>query len=102
MSMMCQVLADQHHVCMQFDLRLYALQVLDDLVERLPEQFDMEDIRGRVDEFGPYVMVAIQVCCCNQCLNMIVTWSWPTSLLPRQLPPPSDLLRNKGCLGLSC
>lgn len=37
------------------------VQVLDDLVERLPELFDMEDIRGRVDEFGPYVMVAIQV-----------------------------------------
>ena len=37
------------------------IQVLDDLVERLPEQFDMEDIRGRVDEFSPYVMVAIQV-----------------------------------------
>ncbi len=36
--------------------------MLDDLVERLPEQFDMEDIRGRVDEFTPYVMVAIQVC----------------------------------------
>ena len=36
--------------------------MLDDLVERLPEQFDMEDIRGRVDEFSPYVMVAIQVC----------------------------------------
>ncbi|KAL0038617.1 hypothetical protein WJX79_000048 [Trebouxia sp. C0005] len=37
-----------------------AKMVLDDLVERLPEQFDMEDIRGRVDEFTPYVMVAIQ------------------------------------------
>ncbi|DBB00312.1 TPA: Dynein beta chain, flagellar outer arm [Trebouxia sp. C0004] len=37
-----------------------AKMVLDDLVERLPEQFDMEDIRGRVDEFSPYVMVAIQ------------------------------------------
>lgn len=35
--------------------------VLDDLVERLPENFDLEDIRGRVDEYSPYVMVAIQV-----------------------------------------
>ena len=35
--------------------------VLDDLVERLPEDFDLEDIRGRVDDFTPYVMVAIQV-----------------------------------------
>lgn len=38
-----------------------AKMVLDDLTERLPEQFDMEDIRGRVDEYTPYVMVAIQV-----------------------------------------
>eukprot|EP00983_Pelagomonas_calceolata_P123878 1161047-Pelagomonas_calceolata.AAC.63 len=37
-----------------------AKMVLDDLTERLPDQFDMEDIRGRVDEFTPYVMVAIQ------------------------------------------
>ena len=35
--------------------------VLDDLVERLPENFDLEDIRSRVDEYSPYVMVAIQV-----------------------------------------
>lgn len=34
--------------------------VLDDLVDKLPDQFDMEDIRGRIDEYTPYVMVAIQ------------------------------------------
>ena len=38
-----------------------AKMVLDDLGERLPEQFDLEAIRGRADEFTPYVMVAIQV-----------------------------------------
>eukprot|EP00879_Flechtneria_rotunda_P029616 GHRR01032042.1.p1 GENE.GHRR01032042.1~~GHRR01032042.1.p1 ORF type:complete len:1612 (+),score=608.41 GHRR01032042.1:122-4837(+) len=38
-----------------------AKMVLDDLGDRLPEQFDMEDIRSRVDEVTPYVMVAIQV-----------------------------------------
>jgi dynein heavy chain len=37
-----------------------AKTVLDDLVDRLPEQFDMEDIRGRAEEITPYVMVAIQ------------------------------------------
>jgi dynein heavy chain len=31
--------------------------VLDDLVEKLPDQFDMEDIRGRTDEITPYIMV---------------------------------------------
>lgn len=39
-----------------------AKMVLDDLADRLPDMFDMEDIRGRVDEYTPYVMVAIQVC----------------------------------------
>ena len=38
-----------------------AKMVLDDLADRLPEMFDMEDIRSRVDEVTPYVMVAIQV-----------------------------------------
>jgi ribosome modulation factor len=38
-----------------------AKMVLDDLGDRLPEQYDMEDIRGRVDEVTPYAMVAIQV-----------------------------------------
>jgi len=38
-----------------------AKMVLDDLTEKLPEQFDEEDIRGRTDgEITPYVMVAIQ------------------------------------------
>ena len=37
-----------------------AKMVLDDVMERLPENFDLEDIRGRVDEVTPYVMVAIQ------------------------------------------
>ena len=37
-----------------------AKMVLDDLVEKLPDQFDMEDIRGRTDEITPYIMVAIQ------------------------------------------
>jgi hypothetical protein len=38
-----------------------AKQVLDEILERLPPLFDMEDIRSRVDDFTPYVMVAIQV-----------------------------------------
>ena len=37
-----------------------AKMVLDDLVERLPDQFDLEDIRGRADDITPYIMVAIQ------------------------------------------
>lgn len=47
--------------------------MLDDLVERLPEQFDMEDIRGRVDEFSPYVMVAIQVSFTTKHLQIDIT-----------------------------
>ncbi len=45
-----------------------AKMVLDDLGDRLPEQFDMEDVRGRVDEASPYVMVAIQVIM-SSCVN---------------------------------
>ena len=37
------------------------LQVLDETRDRLPEIFDMEDIRSRVAEPTPYIMVAIQV-----------------------------------------
>ena len=37
-----------------------AKQVLDDVAEHLPEAFDLEAIRGRVDELTPYAMVAIQ------------------------------------------
>ena len=40
-----------------------AKAVLDDLLERIPELFDLEDIRSRIDELTPYIMVAIQVCC---------------------------------------
>ena len=36
-------------------------QVLDDVFEHLPESFDLEAIRSRVDEPSPYAMVAIQV-----------------------------------------
>ena len=37
-----------------------AKQVLDSVVEKCPDLFDMEDIRGRVEEVTPYIMVAIQ------------------------------------------
>lgn len=39
-----------------------APQVLDNILERLPEQFAMDDLRGRLDEPTPYAMVAIQEC----------------------------------------
>ena len=48
-------------VCSGLSIEEKSKTVLDDLVERLPENFDLEDIRGRVDEYTPYVMVAIQV-----------------------------------------
>ena len=35
--------------------------MLDDIRERLPEPFDVDDIRSRVAELSPYIMVAIQV-----------------------------------------
>lgn len=48
----------RRYACVPSSLRL---QVLDDIRERLPEAFDMEDIRSRVAELTPYIMVAIQV-----------------------------------------
>ncbi len=73
--------------------------VLDDVLERLPAQFDMEEIRSRVDEVSPYVMVAIQVRTnrehfmlksfkCVSCLHVDFGWS-VTDLVPldRLLPP---------------
>ena len=37
-----------------------ARAVLDDLLERLPEVYDLEEVRARAEEVTPYVMVAIQ------------------------------------------
>ena len=37
-----------------------AKMVLDDLLERLPEQFDVEDLRQRMEEVTPYAMVCLQ------------------------------------------
>lgn len=31
------------------------------MVDKLPETYNMEDIRSKVEEVTPYVMVAIQV-----------------------------------------
>ena len=37
-----------------------ARTVVDDILERLPEEFDLEEIRARTEEVTPYAMVAIQ------------------------------------------
>jgi dynein heavy chain len=37
-----------------------ARMVLDDVLERLPAAFDLEELRGRLDEPTPYAMVALQ------------------------------------------
>lgn len=38
-----------------------AKMVMDEMVDKLPEVYNMEDIRTKVEEVTPYVMVAIQV-----------------------------------------
>lgn len=39
----------------------HCLQTLDDIMDKMPDLFDMEEIRGRCDgDFSPYTMVAIQ------------------------------------------
>lgn len=68
------VFAPQRAVFELTEAKPNVVQVLDDLVERLPDQFDMEDIRGRVDEFTPYVMVAIQVTLTTEQLQLQMTF----------------------------
>jgi hypothetical protein len=41
-----------------------AKMVLEELQEKLPELYSMDEIRSKVDEVTPYVMVAIQVRVC--------------------------------------
>ncbi len=40
---------------------MQAKVVLDELLEKLPDQMDLADIRARVDELTPFLMVALQV-----------------------------------------
>jgi dynein heavy chain, axonemal len=37
-------------------------QVLDEILEKLPEEFNMGEIMGKVEERTPYVIVAFQEC----------------------------------------
>lgn len=37
-------------------------QVLDEIMEKLPEEFNMNEIMGKVEERTPYVIVAFQEC----------------------------------------
>ena len=37
-------------------------QTLDEILEKLPEEFNMTDITGKVEERTPYVVVAFQEC----------------------------------------
>lgn len=37
-------------------------QVLDEILEKLPEEFNMNEIMGKVEERTPYVIVAFQEC----------------------------------------
>ena len=44
--------------------------VLDDVMDKLPDLFDMEDIRSRIEDLSPYVMVAIQE---SERMNILLT-----------------------------
>ena len=37
-------------------------QILDEIIEKLPEEFNMTEIMGKVEERTPYVIVAFQEC----------------------------------------
>lgn len=50
-------------ICISFQRcgLMQAKVVLDELLEKLPDQMDLADIRARVDELTPFLMVALQV-----------------------------------------
>ena len=56
-----KIIDDQTAYQMLLDFVACHIQVLDEARDRLPEIFDMEDIRSRIAEPTPYIMVAIQV-----------------------------------------
>lgn len=43
-------------------IMLQVKQTLDEILEKLPEEFNMADITGKVEERTPYVVVAFQEC----------------------------------------
>ena len=36
--------------------------IVDDIVDKIPDQFNMADIMARIEERTPYIVVAFQVC----------------------------------------
>lgn len=44
------------------ELNVQVKQILDEIVEKLPEEFNMAEIMGKVEERTPYVIVAFQEC----------------------------------------
>lgn len=66
--------------------------VLDDLVEKLPEHMDLEEIRGRVDDFTPYVMVALQVGQTTRSRTMLISCLCPALILHMSCQGPADAL----------
>lgn len=49
------------HVCF-IALTLQVKQIVDEILEKLPEEFNMTEIMGKVEERTPYVIVAFQEC----------------------------------------
>lgn len=41
---------------------LQVKQIVDEILEKLPEEFNMTEIMGKVEERTPYVIVAFQEC----------------------------------------
>lgn len=50
-----------YHVCF-IALTLQVKQIVDEILEKLPEEFNMTEIMGKVEERTPYVIVAFQEC----------------------------------------
>jgi len=45
-----------------YKISIQVKQILDEILEKLPEEYNMTEIMGKVEERTPYVIVAFQEC----------------------------------------
>lgn len=46
-------------------------QILDEIIEKLPEEFNMVEIMNKVEERTPYVLVHFKRFCPNECRSIL-------------------------------
>lgn len=49
-------------VLLQYSICLQVRYILDDIMDRVPEPFNLVELMGKVEELTPYTIVALQEC----------------------------------------